>query len=50
MAREQEERQMKAKLAIRDARNSKVDKKKNKNKKMSSKKSTTPMATNRKKK
>jgi len=50
MAREQEERQMKAKLAIRDARNSKVDKKKNKNKKMSSKKSTTPTATNRKKK
>ena len=51
MAREQEERQMKAKLAIRDARNSKVDKKKNKNK-MSSKKSTTPTttATNRKKK
>ena len=45
MAREQEERQMKAKLAIRDARNSKVDKKKNKNK-MSSKKSST----NRKKK
>ena len=51
MAREQEERQMKAKLAIRDARNSKVDKKKNKNK-MSSKKSTTTTttATNRKKK
>jgi hypothetical protein len=48
MAREQEERQMKAKLAIRDARNSKVDKKKKKNK-MSSKKSTTT-ATNRKKK
>ena len=50
MAREQEERQMKAKLAIRDARNSKVDKKKNKNKMSSKKSTTTTAATNRKKK